>query len=442
MEIPVKEQRILLLSSGNRCAFLGCSNTLVQHVGVMKRPVVTGQIAHIISESADGPRGTEYLPQGEHNKHTNLIYLCPQHHKEVDDQPEIYTVERLRQMKADHEAAIQQAISHSYATQRNETTPLTCLNECVYSTLLPVLRMPKFVWSAPSTYTDTQERAAAAEIVYGSPDLLCPFTIRDGGTLYAFNNLRDQNGPFSKVVQPGQAKRTLVEEWLEDGANAARLSALLNRALNKLTGRKGLRLDREHRRYFFQADEPGRTVAMKYRPMNRSTLVERNVVWQPVSKQTGQARPYWYHVAASLRLLRTGANQWCLSIRPEMRVTKDGLVPVEPKSTGSHVTRKKAKMYNYDLLEELNFWRDFLSDGKPRISMNFGNGQRILISTTPMSSEIIWPGMPEEFAKAFRNVEYEEDLFTLAELSELGDQEEEGGAASHTQIDEVGNLEE
>jgi hypothetical protein len=343
-------------------------------------------------------------------------------------------------MKADHEAAIQQAISHSYAAQRNETTPLTCVNECVHSTLLSVLRMPMFVWSAPSAYTDTQERAAAAEIVHGSPNVLCPFMIRDGGTLYAFNNLRDQNGPFCKVVRTGQAKRTQVEDWLENGVNAARLSALLNRALNKLTGRKGLRLDKGHRRYFFQADEPGKTVEARYRPMNRSTLVERNVVWQPVSKQTGQARPYWYHVAASLRLLRTGANQWCFSIRPEMRVTKDGLVPFETKSTGSQVTRKKSKMYNYDVLEELNFWRDFLSDGRPRISMDFGSGQRIIISTTLMSSEVIWPGMPEEFAKPFRNVEYEEDLFTLAELSELGRQEDQDDEAPPEDNDEAEDM--
>jgi hypothetical protein len=122
-----------------------------------------------------------------------------------------------------------------------------------------------------------------------------------------------------------------------------------------------------------------------------------------------------------------------------MRVTKDGFALIEPKSTGSHVTRKKSKMYNYDLLEELNFWRDFLSDGRPRISMDFGNGQRIVISTTLLSSEVIWPGMPEEFAKPFRNVEYEEDLFTLAELANIGDQEEGDGAALHTDIDEEGD---
>lgn len=112
-----------------------------------------------------------------------------------------------------------------------------------------------------------------------------------------------------------------------------------------------------------------------------------------------------------------------------MRITSDGVNPIEPKSTGSYVTRTKSKMYNYDLLEELNFWRDFLSEGKPRISLDFGS-QKLLISTTMMSSEIVWPGMPDEFAKPFRNVEYDEDLFTMAELSQAVDHAEEDFAVA------------
>jgi hypothetical protein len=98
-------------------------------------------------------------------------------------------------------------------------------------------------------------------------------------------------------------------------------------------------------------------------------------------------------------------------------------------------------MYNYDLLEELNFWRDFLSDGKPRISLDFGNGQRILISTALMSSEIAWPGIPEEFAKPFRNIEYDEDLFTLTELSQ-DDHHDDDDVASVDENDEEGAKEE
>ncbi len=47
-----------------------------------------------------------------------------------------------------------------------------------------------------SNYTDTEERAAAKMVDYGGSFVMCPFMIRDGGTLYAYNKLRDENGPF------------------------------------------------------------------------------------------------------------------------------------------------------------------------------------------------------------------------------------------------------
>lgn len=73
-------------------------------------------------------------------------------------------------------------------------------------------------------------------------------------------------------------------------------------------------------------------------------------------------------------------------------------------------------MFNYDVLGEVNFWRDFLSDSQPRIIFNFGKGQHAIVSTTMMQTEINWPGIPERFAKAFKNIDYAEDLFSWAKL--------------------------
>lgn len=433
MEISAKEQRILLIRSGNRCAFPGCSEPLIHYVGATKRPVVTAEIAHIVSTSADGPRGQEYLPDGERNRHPNLIALCPTHHKIIDDQQQIYTTERLRQMKVDHEVAVQKAIDHAYAAEGPLVHAVSSIAEQVHSTLLPVLLMPRFVWSAPCIYTDRQEKEAAKNITYtpGS-SVICPFLIREGGTLYAFNNLRDEHGPFCKIVRPKEAHRFLGQTWLTDASKSAWFASLLNRSLNKLTGRKGLHLDKDHHRYYFQSTEPGKALEVKYRPLNRTALVSRNAVWQPVSKQTGQPRSFWYHLAVRLGFLRASGSEWALTIRPELRITKNGVTPIESERTGSQTTRRKSKMYNYDLLEELNFWRDFLSDGRPRITLDFGDRQAAIISTTLISSQIVWPGMPEEFAKPFRNIEYDEDLFSLAELADFetsaqnGDSDEDG----------------
>jgi len=75
--------------------------------------------------------------------------------------------------------------------------------------------------------------------------------------------------------------------------------------------------------------------------------------------------------------------------------------------------------------EDVNFWRDFLSGGEPRIILQFGLESAIIISTTMMSSEIEWPGIPKEFAKPFENVEYDDNLFTAAQAQEFEGEESE-----------------
>ena len=128
------------------------------------------------------------------------------------------------------------------------------------------------------------------------------------------------------------------------------------------------------------------------------------------------------------------SSQWCFSIRPEFRVTIDGFVPEASERVGSRVTKKKSRMFNYDLLGEVNFWRDFLSDSQPRIIFNFGKGQHAIVSTAMMHTEIDWPGIPEKFAKPFKNIDYVEDLFSWAKLAgleasldfEFDDESEEG----------------
>src|SRR5258707_376119 len=94
MAIPPREQRILSQRSGNRCAFPNCRRRLTAEDSPPDRAVILGEIAHIVAESPDGPRGDSPLSLTERNKYENLILLCNIHHQLIDDQPQTYTVER------------------------------------------------------------------------------------------------------------------------------------------------------------------------------------------------------------------------------------------------------------------------------------------------------------------------------------------------------------
>ncbi len=63
-----------------------------------------GEMAHIIAQQPDGPRGQ---PGGGEDSYENLILLCPTHHTEIDKAPEgIFSVEELKRWKWEHENRI------------------------------------------------------------------------------------------------------------------------------------------------------------------------------------------------------------------------------------------------------------------------------------------------------------------------------------------------
>ena len=104
MAITDKTRKILWGRSGNRCAI--CKGELVVDATTTDDESVVGDECHIISSRPSGPRYDDSFPQEKLDTYQNLILLCRVHHKMVDDQDESYTVDILRQMKANHEVLV------------------------------------------------------------------------------------------------------------------------------------------------------------------------------------------------------------------------------------------------------------------------------------------------------------------------------------------------
>ena len=424
MSVPQAQQRRLLQRSGNMCAFPDC-RLLLTVEGTPEDPVVVlGEMAHIVGESPTGPRGASPLTTKQRNMYANLILLCNQHHQLIDSEGALatYTVERLTAMKEDHENWVERTLRG----RRNVAVDVPpMVQDTVYSNLLPVRQMPRYIYGAPCPVgkeADVQPKGALDTI-------MTPFIIR-GGWLWAFQDLRDEEGPFAHAVTITEAEQHLTAEWYAEADRLGWYIALLNRCLNKLTGRLGLRLDRDHHRYYFEPDEPGTSMEVTYRPLNVRKAT-RSVVWQPKQKSSGEPRGYWLHRAVQLRFIQAAPGTWLLSIRPELRVTSDGTRSIDARYIGRRVTRSKSRMFNYDLLGEVQFWRDFLGRSTAVITLTFGSSpqQRLLIATSMGSSKVRWPGIPEEHARPFKNVDYLDDQLTWAEaeglLGEDGEEHEQ-----------------
>ena len=66
-----------------------------------------------MAHSDTGPRADPSFPQEARYEYDNLILLCCNHHKIVDEQPSTYTVSDLKRWKAEHEKWIEQSLSNS-----------------------------------------------------------------------------------------------------------------------------------------------------------------------------------------------------------------------------------------------------------------------------------------------------------------------------------------
>jgi len=113
MAIIDKTRKILWGRSGNRCAF--CRIELVHEKDEHDVNLNIGEECHIVSSKELGPR---YLIDfGDYDDYNNLILLCRNHHRTIDEQKETYTTEVLKLVKKNHENWIKITID----TARNKT---------------------------------------------------------------------------------------------------------------------------------------------------------------------------------------------------------------------------------------------------------------------------------------------------------------------------------
>lgn len=99
--LPPKPEtlRKLYILSGNMCAMPDCPNVLIDKDGTW-----LGEVAHIHAASDGGPRANTSLSQEERRDAENLILLCRNCHRKIDDKVEQYPAEILIEIKERHES--------------------------------------------------------------------------------------------------------------------------------------------------------------------------------------------------------------------------------------------------------------------------------------------------------------------------------------------------
>ena len=406
--------KILFAKSGNLCAFPNCQTPIIANEGDENKPLA--EMAHIIAYEDDGPRSDPNMPILERNKASNLILFCPTHHTIVDKFEYQYNVHVLREMKRLHEAQVTPSKGASEILGQERKS------ETLYASFLPLSHLPQFVFSAGTSYRksnilelfdilNTQEHK----------DVLYAFELRDK-RLYTFFDLREPDNPFRGAYDQSSIDISkAVDLWKKPDSHRLYVT-LLNRSLTSFLKKLGVAYDTAHYRHYFRPDKVSIERKFTYKSL-AGKRTPKSVVHNPITKATGQPKSYWIHLAVNLSFQQVASHQWVLTIRPERHLTKDGYEPYTHSSIGSKITRIKSRMYNWEYLQEIQLWREFLTGAKPRQSLRFGK-QAIVIENTLLKENIMWVGVPND-EKDFVSQKHSEDLFSFADIQFLESNEDD-----------------
>ena len=149
--ITDKDKKILCLKSGNRCALDHCQQKLVVDGPRGADYSIIAVMAHIKGEKPGSARYDPSMIDKERNAYPNLILVCQNCHKVIDDQPDIYTADRLLEIKQMHESWIlestEREILNVTFSQLAEVTGFLCSvqlsNTSYYTVISPKDKIQK-----------------------------------------------------------------------------------------------------------------------------------------------------------------------------------------------------------------------------------------------------------------------------------------------------------
>jgi hypothetical protein len=137
MTIPLKDIKILWAKAAGRCSMPECRLQVVQRASndVPSSNVLIGEACHIVAEQNGGPRGTSLLSPADRNRYPNLVLLCRIHHTIIDGDPAVWPIERLHQLKSDHELWVETQLVDK-AENAADTVYIDLVNSAVEDLLL------------------------------------------------------------------------------------------------------------------------------------------------------------------------------------------------------------------------------------------------------------------------------------------------------------------
>ena len=121
MGITLRTHKMLWGRAANRCSFPDCRIELAADAVETDDDAVIGEACHISAQREGEARWQPDFPPEQLHKYDNLILLCRNHHKTIDDMENEYPVRRLHELRAQHERWVRQSLeTFDPARQRDD----------------------------------------------------------------------------------------------------------------------------------------------------------------------------------------------------------------------------------------------------------------------------------------------------------------------------------
>lgn len=272
------------------------------------------------------------------------------------------------------------------------------VTERLYSNLLPVERLPKYIYGgavlpelmrvrkadgslampSKASLKDTIRQWQEDEQIDETERFMPAFRIFED-RLYTLHDLVETSEcPLIAVVDENSAESLDVESFTGDEDLRRLFLSLMNMALSRHLGRCGLIIDdTKVHRYYFPAKDGG----------------QRSITWTPLKKKSSRtvAKPimkdgkvlFWRHLGVYLQFVYL-VNSFYLKISPTWVITDDGHNASGGPNIGKRVARWTNPERNLQVMYHIRFWTSVLRNYKPgpTISIRAGD-QTIELATVP-----------------------------------------------------------
>lgn len=232
--------------------------------------------------------------------------------------------------------------------------------EVLDTNLWPFRSVPRQLFTYPTHYKSKKD------IFKNITNDEAPYFIINNSLIYTFVPLEKTFQKFFvHVISEGQ-KRT--EHVFRDVVDSAVLRShyveLLNEYIRDFMGKRGLKFQRDFRRYYFTLREPEVERTASY-----TSRVHRKKTEKTVVKYYEYAADKFYrHAAVSLQPLFI-EDRVFLVVSPKYLFTLDRTTPLPGDKITRYTNYLNARVWNDGVLSQLHFWHDFLARSGSEITI-------------------------------------------------------------------------